>query len=213
LPADAAQALERASKFSTRQGEVPPPQPNQNVLVVVMTGGGPGKTRSGEFGERLMYVEGANPIYEVEIRQDNLVLARSAPAENLYVQATTRGTRQVDYLLAGKAKFKSGTQTAAVVLGTSAVIASQSRGKDAGEVAGILAGLSLVSALVSSAAKPEADIRTWDNLPHSIFLIGLTLPPGEQKLQVRGLGPYPQTVNINPTVQTKDPLQIVFVRI
>jgi hypothetical protein len=75
-----------------------------------------------------------------------------------------------------------------------------------------LAGAALISVLFSAATTPEADIRTWDNLPHSIFLIGLTLPPGEQKLQVRGLGPYPQTVDINPTVQPNDPLQIVFVR-
>jgi tetratricopeptide (TPR) repeat protein len=209
---EAQQAMERAAKFSTRQGEVPPPEPNQNVLVVVLTGGGPIKTRSGEYGERLVYLEGPNPVTEVEIQQGDRVLARSAPAESLYVQASTRGTRQVDYLLAGKAKFKEGTGTAAAVLGAGAVIASQQRGRDAGIATGVLAGLAVISAVVSSATTPQADIRTWDNLPHSIYLIGLTLPPGEQKLEVRGLGPYPQTVEARPFVRAGDPLQIVFVR-
>jgi len=182
------------------------------VLVVVLTGIGPIKTRSGQYGERLMYREGANPITEIQVRQGDRTLARSAPAESLYVQATTRGTRQVDYILAGKANFKQGTQTAAAVLGVGAIIASQQHGRNAGAVTGVLAGLALISAIVSSATTPEADVRMWDNLPHSIFLIGLTLPPGEQKLQVQGLGPYPQTVEINPTVNPDDPLQIVFVK-
>jgi tetratricopeptide (TPR) repeat protein len=210
FPDEAQQAMERAAKFSTRQGNAPPPEPNQNVLVVVLTGGGPIKTRAGQYGERLVYVEGPNPVYEVEIRQGDRVLARSAPAERLYVQASTRGTRQVDYLLAGKANFKQGTGTAAAVLGAGAVVASQQ--KNGGTAAGILAGLALVSALVSSATTPEADIRTWENLPHSVFLIGLTLSPGEQKLEVRGIGPYPRTMEASPFVRAGDPLQIVFVR-
>jgi len=210
FPEEAQQAMERAAKFSTRQGEVPPPEPNRNVLVVVLTGGGPIKTRAGQYGERLVYLDGPDPVTEVEIRQGDQVLARSAPAESLYVQATTRGTRQVDYLLAGKANFKQGTATAAAVLGAGAVIASQQKNGDV--ATGVLAGLALISALISSATTPEADIRVWDNLPHSIFLIGLTLPPGEQKLEVRGLGPYPQTVEASPVVRAGDPLQIVFVR-
>ncbi|MEI6083927.1 MAG: hypothetical protein WCS70_06460 [Verrucomicrobiota bacterium] len=209
FPADAQQALDRAAKFSTRQGVVPPPAPNQNVLVVVLTGGGPIKTRAGEYGERLVYRDGPNPITEIEIRQGDRVLARSAPAESLYVQATTRGTRQVDYVLAGKANFKHGTQTTAAVLGMGAVIASQQRNNTA---TGILAGLALISAVVSSATTPAADIRMVDNLPHSIYLIGLTLPPGEQKFEVCGRGPNPQTVFASPVVRPGDPLQIVYVK-
>jgi tetratricopeptide (TPR) repeat protein len=211
-PTEARQALERASKFSTRQGVVPPPEPSQNVLLVVQTGGGPIKARSGQYGERLIYLEGANPITEVVVREGDRELTRSAAAENLYVQATTRGTRQVDYILAGKANFKQGTQVAATALGVGAVIASQQRGNDASIATGILAGLALASALISSATTPEADIRMWNNLPHSIFLIGLTLPPGEHKLQVQGLGPYPYAVDIRPVVRADDPLQLVFIK-
>jgi len=210
FPEEAQQAMERAADFSTRQGEVPPPEPNQNVLVVVLTGSAPIKARAGRYGERLVYVEGPNPVHEVEIVQAGQVLARSAPAESLYVQATTRGTRQVDYILAGKANFKQATETAAVALGTGAVIASQHKNSDV--ATGILAGLSLLSAFISSATTPEADIRAWDNLPHSVFLIGLTLPPGRQRFEVRGIGPYPQTVEAGPVVRAGEPLQIVFVR-
>jgi tetratricopeptide (TPR) repeat protein len=209
-PDVARQALERAATFTTRQGEVPPPAPGQNVLIVVQTGVGPIKYRAGRYGERLVYANGPNPVTAIEIRDGSRLLAQASAAENLYVQATTRGTRHVDYILAGKANFKHGTQTTAALLGRGAVIAAQQ--KDGELVAGVLAGLSVLSAIVSSATTPEADIRLWNNLPHSIFLIGLTLPPGQQTLQVNGLGPSPQTVEIHPTVQPDDPLQIVFIR-
>jgi tetratricopeptide (TPR) repeat protein len=211
-PAEAIQALERAAKFSTRQGQVPPPEPSQNVLIVVQTGIGPIKRRAGKYGEKLVYVPGPNPVTEIEIREGNRVLVRTAAAENLFVQATTRGTRQVDYLLNGKANFKEGTKVAAAALGMGSVIAASQNTKSGDITAGALAGLSLLSAIVSSATTPEADIRMWDDLPHSIFLIGLTLPPGQQKLQVCGLGPSPRTVEIHPTVQPGDPLQLIFVR-
>ncbi|HEY8965803.1 MAG TPA: hypothetical protein VIM58_05135, partial [Candidatus Methylacidiphilales bacterium] len=52
-----------------------------------------------------------------------------------------------------------------------------------------LAGLGLVvggiiTKVVSSAAHPEADIRAWDNLPHSIFLTGLRVPEGITKIRI-----------------------------
>ena len=96
------------------------------------------------------------------------------------------------------------------MLGIGAIIASQQRG---GEVAtGGLAGLALLSAGISAATTPEADIRVWNNLPHSIYLIGLTLPPGEQRFEVRGLGSGPRTVAVSPVVKAGEPLQIVYVR-
>jgi len=209
FPAEAAQAMARAAKFSTRQGEVPPPEPNQNVLIVVQTGFGPLKTRSGKYGERLVYQIGPNPVTQLELYQGDRLLARTAPAESLYVQATTRGTRQVDYILKGKANFKQGTQTAAALFGMGAAFASSQHSDTA---TGVLIGLSLLSAMISSATTPEADIRLWENLPNSIYLIGLTLPPGQSKLQLRGIGSRPQTVDLNPTVVPDDPLQVVFVR-
>jgi tetratricopeptide (TPR) repeat protein len=212
FPAEAAQAMERAAKFSTRQGEVPPPMPNQNMLIVVQTGIGPIKARAGKYGEKLIYQRGPNPVTQVELYQGDRLLARTAPAESLYVQATTRGTRQVDYILNGKANFKEGTKVAAAALGMGSVIAASTNSKSGDITAGVLAGLSLLSAVVSSATTPEADVRLWDNLPQTVYLIGLTLPPGPHKLQLRGTGPHPQNVDLNPTVQPDDPLQIVFVR-
>jgi hypothetical protein len=127
----------------------------------------------------------------------------------LYVQATTRGTRQVDSILAGKARFKEITGTAAVGLGMGAVIASQQ--KNAEVATGILAGLAAISALVSAATTPQADVRAWDNLPHSIFLVGLKMPEGETSLQIRAEGTN-KTGNFKVNVPGTGATTVAYVR-
>jgi hypothetical protein len=194
---------------------VPPPRANENVLIVVENGTGPIKYRGGQYGERLYYRDTPTPIVNVAIVAGAETLTESAPAESLYVQATTRGTRQVDYLLAGKANFKKTTGNVAAALGVGAVIAATQKGNSAQIATGVLAGLSLISSLVSAATTPEADIRFWANLPRNIFLLGLTLPAGPVEFQVRGLDPggrVVQAIPVKTEVVAGDPVQIIFVR-
>jgi hypothetical protein len=213
FPQDADAAMKRAQGFSTRQGNVPPPSEACNVLVVVEDGFGPVKYRAGKYGELMRYRQVPSPVTTVDVREQGKVLATSAAAENLYVQATTRGKRQVDSILAGKARFKEGTGAAAVGLGVGALVASQH--DQQGIATGVLAGLALLSAGLSAAATPEADIRTWDNLPNSIFFLCLTLPPGESTLTVQGrtaAGLVAKVQEVKPIIQKNDPLAVVFVR-
>jgi hypothetical protein len=215
FPQDAAAALERASKFSTRPGDVPPPRPDNNVLVVVETGGGPVKRRGGEYGEKMYFRPGMNPVATIEIKEGQKTLVKAAAAESLFTQATTRGTRQVDHILAGKAAFKEGTGAAALALGTGAIIASQHHGEDASIATGVLAGMAVISALASAATTPEADIRTWDNLPAQIYLISLTLPPGPSTLEVRGYdqhGIFSKTGTITVNIDGNPPVKVISVR-
>jgi len=213
FPEDAAAALKRAETFYSRQGDVPPPTADCNLLLVVENGLGPIKYRTGKYGEQMRYREGPSPVKRVEVLQGGRILETTAPAESLYVQATTRGKRQVDYILAGKASFKQGMGTAAVGLGAAALIASQYDNR--GIATGVLAGLALISAGLSAATKPQADIRTWENLPDSIFLLCLSSPPGESALTVMGLNAYGSVVQIKElklTIDKDNPLAVVFVR-
>src|ERR1019366_10298063 len=168
----------------------------------IEVGRGPQKYRSGEYGERLRFNEYPPRIQQVVIVQGDRELDRSAAAENLYVQATTRGTRQVDYVLQGKAQFKQGTGVAAGVLGAGALIAAGQHSREGNIAAGVLGGLALISAISSAATTPQADIRAWENLPHSLYLMGLKLPPGPAEFEVRGLGPGDATL-ARMTVQTE----------
>jgi tetratricopeptide (TPR) repeat protein len=90
--------------------------------------------------------------------------------EDLYWQASTRGGRQVDKILAGKAEFKD---TAATVAAGSLMIAdaaldvavysSYNDTSDAAlAVAGVAAVVGIASMFMAEAAKPEADTRYWD---------------------------------------------------
>lgn len=213
FPEDATAALKRAAEFSSRQGDVPPPTADCNLLIVVETGNGPVKYRAGKYGELMRYREAPSPVTKVEVLQDRNVLTTSAAAENLYFQATTRGKREVDSILAGKAQFKEGTGAAAAGLGLGALIASQNDRN--GIATGVLAGLALITAGVSVATTPQADIRTWDNLPHSVYFVGLSLPPGESALTVMGhdaTGSVVKIQELKPVIHKDDPLQVVFVR-
>jgi tetratricopeptide (TPR) repeat protein len=212
-PDEAAAALKRAATFSSRQGPVPPPTAACNVLIVVECGIGPVKYRAGEYGELMRYREVPSPVRTVTVLEQGKAVDTTAAAESLYVQATTRGKRQVDAILAGKARFKEDTGTAAVGLATGAAVASHYERQ--GIATGVLAGLALLAAGLSAATTPQADIRTWDNLPDSIFFLCLSLPPGESALTVEGCNATGSVVKIQelkPVIYKDNPLAVIFVR-
>jgi len=110
----------------------------------------------------------------------------------------------MDHVLANKAVFKSSTDAAGnAALITGAVLATH---RDT-EVAGLaVMGAGLVSKIFSSAANPEADIRTWDNLPRFLSFVAFAAPPGEHTLTVdfldeagRVLGGQTRTVTVTVT--------------
>ena len=186
-------ALTRAVDFMGRQGTVPPPDRNWNVLVIAEAGGGPVKTRQGEYGEMLYFVEGECRTFRIRAAADPV--AGSSPssqtvaaAENVYFQASRRGGRKLDHILAGKAVFKSATDVAgdaAIVAGAGTALTSDNQTQSLVGLGMIVGGI--VTKVISSASHPEADVRSWDNLPHSIFLTGLRCPPGVSTVKVEAL--------------------------
>jgi hypothetical protein len=91
-------------------------------------------------------------------------------------------------VLANKAVFKSTTDavgTAAIVGG--AIMAGTQDGN--AQTAGLaMLGLGLVSKIVSAATTPEADTRTWNNLPLYLSFVAFELSPGQHTLTVEFLG-------------------------
>ncbi|HEY8966820.1 MAG TPA: hypothetical protein VIM58_10270, partial [Candidatus Methylacidiphilales bacterium] len=115
-PGTAKDALARAANFFSKQGPVPAPDPNWNVLVFAEAGDAPIKFRQGEYGDELVIGEGSCRTVRVAVSAGEgtpppFSVATFA-AENLYHQASTRGDRKVDHILAGKAVFKNATNTA-----------------------------------------------------------------------------------------------------
>ena len=192
------------------------PGPDDRVLAIADMGLSPIKLGEGEYGEYLSY---ATPDHVPEFSVDFVADGATYPAnfgEDIYWQATTRGGRQVDKILAGKAQFKD---TAAVVGVASLQLAdtaldvaawsswdSYDGGDDASTALAWAAGLAIVgigSLMMADAAAPEADTRYWDNLPSHIDYT--SMPAGVYPTQVMFKDASGNTLGIMPTRLRMDP--------
>jgi len=179
LAADGSDALTRAQAH-TRATPLPPYSPRANVLFFVEFGNGPLKYAAGQFREQLRFSKGNSGVKSAAVK----VAGQTLPApsyDDLFYQATTRGGRVMDHILAGKAQFKAGADSvgdAAIVSG--AILASQQRRRsNADEVGAGLLLFGLASKLVSGATNPTADTRCWENLPGHLSFAAIELPPGQ----------------------------------
>lgn len=91
------------------------------------------------------------------------------PMEDIYFQATTRGGREIDQILEGKAKFRNAGAGVSRFLADSSVVISQMGGS--AELAGAAAGLGFIAAIAAFSAKPKADTRQWTSLPDTVHVM------------------------------------------
>jgi tetratricopeptide (TPR) repeat protein len=207
LGGDGTDAMKRA-ETSARMWKPPRFSTNANVLVFVDYGPGPTKFATGEFGEQLRFAGGASPVRSARVKI-NEVTGKAVPYDDLYFQATTRGGRVMDHVLANKAVFKSATDAfgnAAVIGG--AVLAS---GRDTQAAGLAMLGAGLISKLLSAGTTPAADTRAWDNLPLYLSFVALELSPGQHTLTVefldqggKVLAGFTKTITVNVPEGTRD---------
>jgi len=179
LAADGSDALARA-QARTRATPLPPYAPRANVLFFVEFGNGPLKYATGQFREQLRFSAGTSSVKSAAIKLAGQTLP--APGyDDVHFQATTRGGRVMDHILAGKAQFKAGTDAVGdVAIISGAVLASQqNRRSNADEVGAGLLLFGLASKLISGATNPTADTRCWENLPGHLSFAAAELPPGQ----------------------------------
>ena len=180
LAADGSDALARAQSH-TRATALPAYVPRANVLFFVEFGNGPLKYASGQFREQLRFREGTSSVKSAVIK----VAGQTLPApsyDDVYFQATTRGGRVMDHILAGKAQFKGATDAvgdAAIVSGAILGVTQQGRRSNADEIGAGLLLFGLASKLISGATNPTADTRCWENLPGHLSFAAAELPPGQ----------------------------------
>jgi tetratricopeptide (TPR) repeat protein len=204
FPADALAARQRAERFPNRPHSVSWPTPETNTLLVVEVGRGPFKYRGGRQGEQLRYSESTTQVARIRVTAP-AIQEESGATENLFFQATTRGNRQIDFILDGKASFKEDTGTASVGLAAAALAASQT--ERSGIAAGVLSLAALGTALASASSDPSADTRNWDNLPHSIYLLNLNLPNPPPALQMEALDAAGNVLNTSTVTNVSKPLE------
>ncbi|MBX9608528.1 MAG: hypothetical protein K2Y51_20080, partial [Gammaproteobacteria bacterium] len=190
---EASRATDLVGQASALRGDLASLDHLQPNLLVVEAGDGPRKTGSGKYNENLAFEDGGAGAAPTIALTDG---ARPSPvlAEELYFQASTRGGRPVEYILAGKAKFKDAAGTAAdvssaVAMGAlgAAGISSANGNYGAAATASYISAASTLFSLVSSAVEasttPAADTRSWESLPGSLWL---ATPQGSDLTLVEG---------------------------
>jgi hypothetical protein len=176
--------LEQAHEIYPEYRYVPPFEPSNNLLVVVESGSSPLKIAGGQYGEALTFSRGFRAGGEsVALFVDGQEVARATdPTEDVYFQAATRGGREVDAILAGQARFKESTDVAGDLLifgGAVAAIEGLDRDDDTlAGIGGLVALAGLIAKGFSASTKPEADVRTWDNLPDRLHIFSIDVLPG-----------------------------------
>jgi len=158
------------------------PDPRHNTLVLADLGHAPVKYTEGEHNEYLKFKSQdqiSTPETNAATSWQNGVAgaSRRLPnSESIAWQATTRGGREFDRILANKAEYKETAQTmsdvaAGVSVAASVTSIALSDYDDALDSAGLGLASGLFSIFAQSASdstKPEADTRRWVNLPEKV---------------------------------------------
>ncbi len=215
LGGDGSDALKRAEAHA-RNITLPPFNLGANVLFIVEFGPGPLKYATGRYNEELRFKTRTSPVLSARIQTAGINLT-VAPADDLNFQATTRGGRVMDHILANKAVFKDATSTVgdvALIGGLTTAAVSDNHTAQAVGLGIALAGL--ISKGISAATTPQADTRTWDNLPQFISFAAVKLTPGPHVVRVEFLDAAGQPVNnltkiLNLNIPTDGRSKLVFV--
>ncbi len=185
-------------------------QPGNTTAVVYLRGSGPSKFGEGKHAELLKFKPGTFdqgvvfaahqsgkdfPFKDYRSMTADERLAHMASVwtggssyEGLSYHALTRGGRQVDGILEGKARFKDGAESAAkaggavadagVQIALQGALSGNSDMQEFGSAAGALGLLfQLGSSVAASSTKPAADTRSWSALPELVYA-------GDQSLKV-----------------------------
>lgn len=179
-----------------------------NTLVVIWAGKAPSMIRTGEYGEQRTIVK--NPSvenrYEVLVDEYQWHDAIQGFADVTF-QATTRGGRMMDNVLANQAKIKDFTKG----MGDAFIDAADDVGSP--EAALVMLAAGLVIKGVSAAMKVEADIRCWRTLPDTFQVIPIDLAPGNHRLDIGCFDQYIKTRTVTAQITVEnEPVNIAFVK-
>jgi tetratricopeptide (TPR) repeat protein len=205
-------------EFKAIRSAFPLPGDKDNTLVLVETGSAPVKysaTDSDSTKPRYLKYRRASATETARVKFTDLVAeppppvkkgakpmpapapkavdraAETALLEDVYYQASTRGGREFDSVLAGKAQFKQGANVVGDVAMAGAMVAaavamntSGGNQRDSAAAAGIMLLMAVAAKAAAEAAEPDADVRYWDNLPDRVHAVTLPLPPTVTSLSV-----------------------------
>jgi hypothetical protein len=215
LGGDGADAFKRA-QGNAKNVKLPPYNLKANVMCFIEFGPGPVKYATGQYHEELRFNVPPSPVLAAQIKVDAQDF-QVAPSDDVGFQAQTRGGRVMDHILGNKAVFKSTTDTVgnvALIGGLTTAAVSDNRTAQGVGLGIALAGL--ISKGISAATTPQADTRSWDNLPRYLSFASLEMSPGPHTLTVEfrnssgaTLLNFTKTFTVNVPADGKD--KVVFI--
>jgi hypothetical protein len=150
-----------------------------NTLLLVWTGRSPEMKRMGQYGENRVLVKNPSVETHYEVHVDGSgwydVIRGFA---DLSFQATTRGGREMDNVLANQAAFKRTSHE----IGKAFFDAADDVSDPYAALA--LMGIGLISHGIGAATKVQADIRSWKILPDQIVVVPLQLTTGTYDVRI-----------------------------
>jgi len=182
LGGDGSDAVRRA-ETNSHLWKPPGFAPKANLLVFVDYGPPPTKFATGEYREQLRFAGGKSQIVSATVKIGE-ASGKAVPYDDLFFQASTRGGRVMDHVLANKAVFKKSTDIAGTVGIISGAAMATSNNRDVQTAGLAVMGVGVVTKIFSAATTPEADVRTWDNLPLYLSFVAFEVTPGEHTLTV-----------------------------
>jgi hypothetical protein len=161
----------------------PPLNPQANLHLLIETGHAPVKQAYGHHGHILGYEARYQWFQGLEVHC-NATRAEVAPPEDFYYHATSRGSRDMDRIVARKAQIKDATSMAgdAALVSASALMVSGS--DDLGAVL-IVGGVGLALKGISAMGKAAVDTRYWTNQPRFLWYATAIALPGTNTLELR----------------------------
>jgi tetratricopeptide (TPR) repeat protein len=160
--------------------------PKTNTIIFVDAGSGPRRAPKGWYNEESAFgptPAEAGPIGPAELLVDGQVVTH--PGETYHMVDTlamAQEQRWQDIDTIRKTKAVIGTGAMAAGAGVAGYGASRN---DAGTA---LAGLGIMALGAALAASSQADLRYWETLPRTVYILPASLAPGQHEILVRAAG-------------------------
>ena len=172
------------------------PQQKNNVLLVVWAGSPPTVVCTGSYKEIRNIIRGNNAFdaMTVAVNSGSPLFIPNRLGDVEY-QATTRGGRLMDNVLADKAAAKAAMEVSGnilLVLGTTfCTVGLRNIGSPPVGATFLSIGLGCYIVggsihVVGAMMNPAADGRFWRNLPAQLYIVPLSLTPGRHRIMLQG---------------------------
>lgn len=176
--------------FPFDPGGLRPVGRQDNLLVIVQTGGHPVKVPTGAYGHMLSYRRGNAPnVTYANVRVNGGSWESAVFTDSVFFQATTRGGRYFDHIAGRKVFFRETAHFASAAAAIGGYGALFMGANDDTRLIGLaLIGLAIILDLTAQAIQPAADIRTWTGIPDSLGVYPASVDGGIREVAVRHSG-------------------------